>query len=107
MQVHGYRVELGWVEAALRGLPGIFDAVVLAVPTPDGSVELASAHTGAAGTAHDTAGSAADLRDALRRRLPPYLVPARLTSVAALPLDASGKVDRTAVRRLLGGTATD
>ncbi|MFF1279696.1 hypothetical protein ACFVY4_02670 [Streptomyces sp. NPDC058299] len=103
VQVHGYRVELGWVEAALRGLPGIFDAVVLAVPTPDGSVELASAHTGPAGPAHDTAGSAAeDLRDALRRRLPPYMVPARLTSV-----DANGEADRTAVRRLLGGTATD
>ncbi|MEU3859561.1 hypothetical protein AB0F03_19655 [Streptomyces sp. NPDC028722] len=103
VQVHGHRVEPGEVEAALRGLSGTLDAVVLAVPIPDGSVELAAAHT----VADDTADSATgDLREALRRRLPPYMVPARLTPVAALTLNANGKVDRTAVRRLLGGTAT-
>ncbi|MFQ6143697.1 AMP-binding protein [Streptomyces seoulensis] len=93
VQVHGYRVELGEVEAALRNLPGVLDAVVVALPTPDGSVELAAAHTGAPG--------AGDPRSELRRRLPPYMVPARVTAVASLPLNANGKVDRAAVERLL------
>ncbi|MER7109838.1 AMP-binding protein [Streptomyces sp. NPDC000229] len=97
VQVHGYRVELGEVEAALRALPGVRDAVVLALPTADGSVELTAAHTGEAG-----AGDA--LREALRRRLPPYMVPARLSALPALPLNRNGKVDRAALRELLTGT---
>ncbi|MFE3640620.1 AMP-binding protein [Streptomyces sp. NPDC059169] len=94
VQVHGYRVELGEVEAALRALPGVRDAVALALPTADGSVELAAAHTGDATT--DDA-----LREALHRRLPPYMVPAHLTALPTLPLNPNGKVDRTALRHLL------
>ncbi|WP_240800646.1 AMP-binding protein [Streptomyces sp. ICN441] len=94
VQVHGYRVELGEVEAALRALPGVRDAVVLALPTADGSVELTAAHTGEA--------AAADaLREALHRRLPPYMVPARLAALPTLPLNRNGKVDRAALRALL------
>ncbi|MGW6491654.1 AMP-binding protein [Streptomyces sp. NPDC055056] len=93
VQVHGYRVELGEVEGALRSLPGIRDAVVLALPTQDGSVELAAACTGAAEQSP---------RDALRHRLPSYMVPARVLLVAALPLNANGKVDRGAVAHLVG-----
>ncbi|TKT06658.1 D-alanine--poly(phosphoribitol) ligase [Streptomyces galbus] len=95
VQVHGYRVELGEVEAALRHLPGILDAVVVALPTPDGSVELAAAHTGAPGNC------TVDHRAELRHHLPPYMVPARITAVVSLPLNANGKVDRAAVERLL------
>lgn len=109
VQVHGYRVELGEVEAALRALPGIVDAVVLGAATPTG-VELTAAYTGA----YDAGGygmgpytiGAADrqdrLREALRRRLPGYMVPATLTALESLPLNRNGKVDRTALAELLG-----
>ncbi|MFG2636716.1 AMP-binding protein [Streptomyces sp. NPDC048362] len=93
VQVHGYRVELGEVEEALRSLPGVREAVVLALPTPDGSVELTAACTGRVEE---------EPRDALRRRLPPYMVPARVVSVPALPLNGNGKVDRSAVAELVG-----
>ncbi|MEU0784647.1 AMP-binding protein [Streptomyces sp. NPDC006173] len=93
VQVHGYRVELGEVEEALRSLPGVGDAVVLALPTPDGSVELAAVCTGVAEQ---------DPRDALRLRLPAYMVPVRVLLVAALPLNGNGKVDRGAVAELVG-----
>ncbi|MET9578722.1 AMP-binding protein [Streptomyces massasporeus] len=99
VQIHGYRVELGEVEAALRALPGVLDAVVIALPTPDGSTELAAVHTGMDGA---PAGEPApDPRTALRKTLPPYMIPAHLTAVAAIPLTANGKTDREAVRRLL------
>ncbi|WP_369214891.1 AMP-binding protein, partial [Streptomyces flavofungini] len=104
VQVHGYRVELGEVEAALRQLPGVAEAVVVALPTPDGSIELAAVHTLTSGaplaglreSPHES------LRESLRHRLPPYMVPARLTPVPSIPLNANGKVDRRAVERLVG-----
>ncbi|WP_409055099.1 AMP-binding protein [Streptomyces sp. SYP-A7185] len=95
VQVHGYRVEPGEVEAALRHLPGVLDAAVVALGTPDGSTELAAALTSASGAA------AVDHRAALRLRLPPYMVPNRVVPVASLPLNANGKVDRAEVVRLL------
>ncbi|MGW2406894.1 AMP-binding protein [Streptomyces sp. NPDC001739] len=97
VQVHGYRVELGEVEAALRALPGVRDAAVLPRTTP-GGIELTAAYTGTACTTADT------LRAALRDRLPAYMVPATLTALDALPLNANGKTDRAALDALLPGT---
>ncbi|MGW2835328.1 AMP-binding protein [Streptomyces sp. NPDC001286] len=98
VQVHGYRVELGEVEAALRHLPGVLDAAVVALPTPDGSIELAAAHTSACAPA------AEDHRAALRLRLPSYMVPNRIVPIASLPLNSNGKVDRAEVVRLLSAS---
>ncbi|WP_077191642.1 AMP-binding protein [Streptomyces lydicus] len=94
VQVHGYRVELGEVEAALRALPGVRDAAVLPLATP-GGLELTAAYTGAPGTADD-------LRAALRDRLPAYMVPATLTGLETFPLNPNGKTDRAALGELLG-----
>ncbi|SER13331.1 amino acid adenylation domain-containing protein [Streptomyces sp. yr375] len=94
VQVHGYRVELGEVEAALRALPGVVDAAVLALPAADGSVELAAAVTG-------TGASARSLHEALRGRLPAYMVPAHLTRLDSLPVNRNGKTDRTALGRVI------
>ncbi|MFJ9413732.1 AMP-binding protein [Streptomyces sp. NPDC101227] len=94
VQVHGYRVELGEVEAALRALTGVLDAAVVPLTNP-GGVELGAAYTG-------TATDGDDVRAALRNRLPAYMVPATLTRLDALPLNHNGKVDRTALTALLG-----
>ncbi|WP_329223599.1 AMP-binding protein [Streptomyces sp. NBC_01485] len=94
VQVHGYRVELGEVEAALRALPGVVDAAVLALPTPDGSVELAAAVTG-------TRVPASALHETLRGRLPAYMVPTHVTRLDSLPVNRNGKTDRTALGRTL------
>ncbi|MFH8569980.1 AMP-binding protein [Streptomyces sp. NPDC017993] len=94
VQVHGYRVELGEVEAALREVPGVIDAAVLPLSTPAG-IELAAAYTGSA-PQEDA------LRTALRRRLPAYMVPATLTGMDALPLNRNGKIDRASLGEVLG-----
>jgi acyl-coenzyme A synthetase/AMP-(fatty) acid ligase len=36
-------------------------------------------------------------KDRLRKRLPPHMVPSAIYDVAALPLNANGKVDRKAL----------
>ncbi|QHC24012.1 AMP-binding protein [Streptomyces sp. GS7] len=100
VQVHGYRVELGEVAAALRALPGVLDAAVLPRATPAGTELTAAYTTGVAPAAED------DLRTALRARLPAYMVPATLTALDALPLNANGKLDRAALADALAPPVT-
>lgn len=47
--------------------------------------------------APDTEVSTADLREAVRRTLPTYMVPGAFVVLDALPLTANGKVDRRAL----------
>ncbi|MBT2383353.1 amino acid adenylation domain-containing protein [Streptomyces sp. ISL-11] len=94
VKVRGYRVEPGEIEAALRDQAGVLDAVVVAVESPDGGHTLEAACTGS-GTEPSV------LLAALRDRLPAYMVPASVTLLEALPLNANGKVDRRALRRVL------
>jgi acyl-CoA synthetase (AMP-forming)/AMP-acid ligase II len=68
----------------------VTDAVVLAVTASDGGTELTAAYTG-------DAGDEPSLRTALRGRLPAYMVPATLTALDTLPLNANGKIDRGAL----------
>ncbi|MEU8382738.1 amino acid adenylation domain-containing protein [Streptosporangium sp. NPDC048865] len=95
VKISGHRVELGEVECALRGQPGVREAVVLALPGPDGEVELAAACTG-------TDLEAVALVKGVTEVLPGYMVPRSVTPLAELPLNANGKVDRRAVADLLG-----
>ncbi|MFC0071681.1 non-ribosomal peptide synthetase, partial [Umezawaea endophytica] len=90
VKVRGFRVELGEIELALRSLPGVTDAVVFARATAD-STELLACVTGGADLA-----DAAGIGEALRTRLPGYMVPAVVVT-DRLPLNANGKVDRAAL----------
>ncbi|MGG2460878.1 AMP-binding protein [Streptomyces sp. RGM 3693] len=103
VQVHGYRVELGEVEAALRALPGVLDAAVLPAATPGGT-ELTAAYTTDDTTDGPTTTPDA-LHTALRDRLPAYMVPASLTALDALPLNPNGKIDRAALGATLAPNA--
>jgi amino acid adenylation domain-containing protein len=95
VKIRGYRIELGEIEAALRQLPGIREAVVVA--TGSGNDRRLDAFVlGDAPPAPDA------LRDALRRRLPGYMVPTTVTALDALPLTSNGKVDRRALAGRVG-----
>ncbi|WP_432080206.1 amino acid adenylation domain-containing protein [Streptomyces sp. WAC 04229] len=85
VKIRGFRVELGEVRAALSAHPGVHDAYVT---THEG--ELAAYYTPADATAET-------VRAHLAGRLPDYMVPATLTALDALPLNANGKVDRAAL----------
>ncbi|MFF5471233.1 amino acid adenylation domain-containing protein [Streptomyces achromogenes] len=88
----GYRIELEEIEEALRAC-GAKDAAVVLDPDTEGGVLRAFAVPGA-----EPAGGGEELRARLADRLPPYMVPATLTLLPALPLTPHGKADR---RRLL------
>ncbi|ADJ45465.1 amino acid adenylation domain-containing protein [Amycolatopsis mediterranei S699] len=96
VQVNGYRVELGEVEAALRRTDGIGAAVVVAT-AHGGRTELAAFYTGEL--------PAARVRRELRRALPVYMVPRRLTPLPSIPLNANGKADRPRLRAMAAAAA--
>ncbi len=93
VKVRGFRIELGEIEATLASVPGVAASVATAteqagadrrlvayvVPSRPGGIEPG------------------ELREHLRTRLPDYMVPTTFVILDALPLTASGKVDRGAL----------
>lgn len=92
VKISGYRIELGEVESALRRLPGVAEAVVVALTEPGGREVLA-----AAVRAGDPAVSVAGLQAGLAQSLPEHMIPRQLQVVSAIPYTVSGKIDRRAV----------
>jgi amino acid adenylation domain-containing protein len=93
VKVRGFRIEPGEVEAALRTHPAVADAVC-AVRGGEGGQPRLLAWVVAPGA---DAGLAAELRTHLRGRLPEYMVPAAIGTLAAFPLTRNGKVDTAAL----------
>uniref|UniRef100_UPI0005845917 non-ribosomal peptide synthetase n=1 Tax=Actinoalloteichus spitiensis TaxID=252394 RepID=UPI0005845917 len=93
VKVRGFRIEPGEVEAALVGQSGVARAVVVVREDTPGARRLVGYVV-----PEDGAVPAPEvLRDALRRFLPEYLVPAAVVVLEALPLTGNGKVDRAAL----------
>ena len=84
IKIRGHRIEPAEIAAALNRLPSI--AASVAVMREGELVAYVVPADGAAPTA-------GDLRAALAGVLPDYMVPARFATLAALPLNANGKVD--------------
>ncbi len=121
VKVHGFRVEIGEVEAALAACPGVQEAAVVVhehapndrrlvayvVPTvPLRSDGFSRPEAAEAATTKDeptlrsdgfSRPEIADLRQELARRLPAYMLPSAIVRVEALPRTPSGKVDRRAL----------
>ncbi|MGW2088796.1 amino acid adenylation domain-containing protein [Streptomyces sp. NPDC001880] len=90
IKIAGNRIELGEVEAALRALPEIAQAVV-AAPRVDGRRTLVGYVVADEGTSVLDTGA---LRERLRASLPAYMVPSALVVLERIPLTPNGKVDR-------------
>lgn len=92
VKIRGNRVELGEVESVLNSLPDIKKAVVV-VKNNAANLPFLAAYV-----VHDqVALNVSALRNALAQRLPEYMIPATFTSVAEMPYNAAGKVDRNAL----------
>ncbi|WP_409493582.1 amino acid adenylation domain-containing protein [Amycolatopsis sp. cmx-11-12] len=90
IKIRSQRVELGEVEAALRDVAGVADAVVVATEDPPGERFLAAYLVSDTGTPPDSG----RLHTALGERLPPHMIPSVFTWLPSIPVSANGKVDR-------------
>ncbi|WP_433758772.1 non-ribosomal peptide synthase/polyketide synthase [Nocardia sp. CA-135398] len=95
VKIGGFRIELGEVEAALLRLPEVRAAVAVArADDPAGARLIAYVAVADSTGAVELAGA---LRAAVAAELPTYMVPAAVVVLESLPLNANGKVDRTAL----------
>ncbi len=113
VKIRGFRIELGEVEAALAAHPDVQAAAVLVREDRPGDRRLvayvvprhgapdANGAAGAGAASGAAAGlDAATLRRHLTQRLPEPMLPAAWVTLAALPLTANGKVDRSALAQI-------
>ncbi|WP_231595047.1 surfactin non-ribosomal peptide synthetase SrfAA, partial [Bacillus sp. JFL15] len=90
VKVRGYRIELGEIETVLRKAPGAAEAVVLARPDQQGSLDVCAYIVQEKGTEFHPA----EYREYVSKHLPDYMVPAYFTKTDKIPLTPSGKADR-------------
>jgi iturin family lipopeptide synthetase B len=101
VKIRGFRIEPGDVEHHAREHPRITEACVLARETTAGTLELVLYYV--AGGQVETR----ELRDFLSERLPPYMIPGHFVSLERLPVNRSGKIDRSALTRLIVTSVRD
>jgi acyl-coenzyme A synthetase/AMP-(fatty) acid ligase/acyl carrier protein len=101
VKLHGYRVELGEIEAALTGHPQVKHAV--AMFRQEGAAEKRLVAYVVSQDPKIPA-DANELRGYLQGKLPAYMVPSSWVELQELPLTANGKVDRAALPAPQRGT---
>ncbi|WP_280335102.1 non-ribosomal peptide synthetase, partial [Nocardia wallacei] len=93
VKLRGQRLELGEIEAALTALDEVAQAVVVVRSDQHTGDQLVGYVVAAPGHSIDVE----TLREDLGQRLPAYMVPSVVLVLDALPLNASGKLDRRAL----------
>src|SRR5262249_15055665 len=93
VKIRGYRIELGEIVACLDRCSGVEACTVMARDTC-GAGPILVAYVVAA---PDARLPASGLREWVAARLPDYMIPAHFVMLAALPLTANGKLDRSAL----------
>jgi acyl-CoA synthetase (AMP-forming)/AMP-acid ligase II len=97
IKVHGYRVELGEVEAVVRQESGIDGIVAVGWPN------ISSSARGVEVFLETEGPTRSDLKASVDRRLPTYMAPRRYHYLPRFPLNANGKYDRSALTKYLEG----
>ena len=101
VKIRGFRIELGEIETVLARSPEVQEAAVLARADGRGGRRLVAYVVPRPGAGPGWTG----LRDFLRHELPEHMVPQEIVELPAMPLTASGKLDRKALPEPRGGPA--
>lgn len=98
VKIRGHSVDLMEIEAALSSCPGVMKAAVLAVSD---ELQVETVRLVAYVAAREgAAGDPQPIRRYLATHLPLYMLPHDLVFLDALPLTASGKIDRNALAQI-------
>ncbi|KAF4972914.1 hypothetical protein FSARC_636 [Fusarium sarcochroum] len=104
IKIRGQRVDLGEIESCIvKLMPKVRTAVVEYLHLSDNQRALVAALEFVDEDNHrsDVAGHSAWLKESLAERLPAYMVPRVYLQIEKIPKNASGKIDRKAVRQFM------
>ncbi len=93
VKIRGHRIELGEIESALRACPGVEEAAVVVREDAPGLARLIAFFT----VKQPASITPAELRGALKARLPEVMIPESFNPIERMPLSPGGKVDRIAL----------
>jgi len=104
IKLHGYRIELAEIDAAIATLPGVRAGATVALRRPDGAiVRLIGFVEPAVAGPDGVQPLPPDLHEwkaVLGRRLPPYMIPSELVACHRFPTTSTDKADRKQLARL-------
>jgi D-alanine--poly(phosphoribitol) ligase subunit 1 len=101
IKLHGYRIELGDIEANIHKLRDVQDAVVIPVMRNDRAEYLVAFAILKSGPPEAEFEFSQRLRRELSAQLPEYMVPRRFVFLPELPTTPNGKVDRQKLAQML------
>lgn len=97
IKIRGYRIEPGEIVAWLDRYPGIGASAVAASAVAAGDSAAGPTLIAWVIPTREAQLTATDLREFLAARLPDYMIPAQFVTVAELPLNPNGKLDKAAL----------
>ena len=96
IQLRGFRIEPGEIEARLNEHPSVLESAVTVLRHGPGDDRL----TAYVVLAQQCAPAASEIRSFLAVRLPEYMIPSEFRQLSSLPVNPHGKVDRGALCHL-------
>ncbi|MBC8037849.1 MAG: amino acid adenylation domain-containing protein, partial [Rhizobiales bacterium] len=96
VKIRGYRIELGEIEAVLRDITGTRDVVVLAHGKTSAD-RILCAYVATEAIRTEAKFDAVALKNALRMKVPEFMVPGIFVALPRLPLSPNGKIDKNAL----------
>lgn len=102
VKIRGYRIELDEIESVIRRLPGVGQVIVNPYEFDHGPTELVSYIK----PQNNAKFEPARIHDALRERLPAYMVPTFYEKIDEIPLLPSTKADRQRLPQPSGARLT-
>ncbi len=91
VKINGQRVEPGEIETIIKNTDGIFDAAVKDFKNRYGQVYIVAYYV------EREPVEAEDIRQAIAKKLPSYMIPSFFVKLDKLPVNANGKLDRKAL----------
>ena len=93
VKINGYRIELLEIEACIKNVDGIYDVIVLDYLEKDTQEKKLALFYASIPTINKNS-----IYQALKKKLPKYMIPNILIKLDKFPVNLNGKVDRHKLR---------